>query len=185
MASSGPITPHNPTCSRSGVYRAARAGRVVRIARGIYMPSDGPPADWDLVEAATRRPEATVCLLSALAHHDLTDAIPHRLDVAIPRGTRRPATEQALTWHLFDGPTFETERTEMRIPNTDLTIGIYSAERCIADAYRLRSRIGYEIARDALKEWLRRGGKPGSLLKTAAALPRSKAPVARALEALA
>ena len=72
--------------SRSGLYRAARAGRLERIARGVYIPSDAPASDWDLVEAATRRSDATICLVSALAHHDLTDTIPDRLDVAIPRG---------------------------------------------------------------------------------------------------
>ena len=78
--------------SRSGLYRAARAGRLERIARGVYIPSDAPASDWDLVEAATRRSDATICLVSALAHHDLTDTIPDRLDVAIPRGARPPVT---------------------------------------------------------------------------------------------
>ena len=73
--------------SRSGFYRAARAGRYERIARGIYLPADAAAADWDWVEAATRRPDAMICLTSALAHHDLTDLIPAVLDVAIPRGS--------------------------------------------------------------------------------------------------
>lgn len=33
-------------------------------------------------------------------------------------------------------------------------IGIYSPERSIADAFRLRGEVGYELARDALREWL-------------------------------
>lgn len=85
--------------SRSGMYRAARAGRLERIAHGIYRPADAPPADLDRIEAATRRPDSTICLTSALAHHDLTDAIPDRLDIAIPRGSRTPAGRSAITWH--------------------------------------------------------------------------------------
>lgn len=61
--------------SRNALYREANAGRLQRIARGIYLPDDAP-ADWDQLEAATRRHDATICLTSALAHHDLTDAIP-------------------------------------------------------------------------------------------------------------
>lgn len=43
-------------------------------------------------------------------------------------------------------------------------IGIYSPERAIVDCFRLRSSVGYEIARDATKVWLRRGGKPAGLM---------------------
>jgi len=44
--------------------------------------------------------------------------------------------------------------------------------------------LGYELARDALKEWLRRGGKPAQLIQIASQLPRASGPVLRALEAL-
>lgn len=171
--------------SRSGLYRAAREGRLERIARGIYLPADASAADWDWIEAATRRPDATICLTSALAHHELTDAIPAALDVAIPRGSRTPASTGAIAWHQFDRATFEIDRDEIPIPGTDQLIGIYSPERSIADAFRLRGEVGYELAREALKEWLRRGGKPARLMEIASRLPRAKSPVLHALEMLA
>lgn len=170
--------------SRSALYRSVRAGRLDRIARGIYLPADASAADWDQLEAATRRTDATICLTSALAHHDLTDAIPAALDVAIPRGSRTPASTGAIAWHQFDRPTFEIGREQITIPGSDQTIGIYSAERSIADAFRLRGDVGYELARDALREWLRRGGKPARLIEIASRLPRAKSPVLHALEML-
>lgn len=170
--------------SRSGLYRAAREGQLERIARGIYVPADAPAADWDWIEAATRRRDTTICLASALAHHDLTDAIPAALDVAIPRGSRTPASTGAIAWHQFDRATFGIGREEIPIPGTDQSIGIYSPERSITDAFRLRGDVGYELARDALKEWLRRGGKPARLMEIASRLPRAKSPVLQALEAL-
>lgn len=182
-----PITPSTADqagLSRSGLYRGADAGKLVRIARGIYLHADAPATDWSMVEAATRRPHATICLASALAHHDLIDAIPATLDIAIPRGARPPATEQAITWHQFDAGTFELGRSEMRVEGAKVSIGLYSPERCIADAFRLRGQLGYEIARDSLKEWLRRGGKPSHLMQIALQLPRAKAPVLRALKTL-
>lgn len=182
-----PLTPNTAGragLSRSGLYRAARAGRVDRIARGIYLPAEAEAADWDWIEAATRRPEATICLASALAQHDLTDTIPAALDVAIPRGTRIPAGDSALAWRRFDRPTFEIGRDEIPIPGTDQVIGIYSADRSIVDAFRLRGEVGYELARDALKEWLRRGGAPTRLIDLASRLPRATSPVLHALEML-
>ena len=179
-----PSTAEQEGLSRSALYRGAQAGRYERIARGIYLPADAAAADWDLIEASTRRPDATICLTSALAHHDLTDAIPAALDVAIPRGSRIPAGGPSIAWHLFDRATFELGRDEIAIPGTDLTIGIYSPERSIADAFRLRGETGYEMARDALKEWLRRGGKPTRLIEITSRLPRATGPVLRALDAL-
>ncbi len=171
--------------SRSALYRAAREGRLERIARGIYLPSDAPAADWDWIESATRRPDATICLASALAHHDLTDVIPTVLDVAIPRGSRTPVSTGAIAWHQFDRASFNIGREEIPIPGADQTIGIYSPERSIVDAFRLRGEVGYELSREALKEWLRRGGKPARLMEIASRLPRAKSPVLHALEMLA
>lgn len=185
MAALTPSASARHGLSRSGLYRAAQDGRYNRIARGIYLPADAAAAEWDWLEAATRRADATICLISALAQHDLTDAIPTALDVAIPRGARIPATDSAIAWHSFDKATFTVGRNEIPIPGTKTMIGRYSAERSIADAFRLRGEIGYEIARDALKEWLRRGGKPARILEIATQLPRAKGPVLNALDALA
>lgn len=171
--------------SRSGLYRGADAGRFDRIARGIYLPADAPAADWDQIEAVTRRPDATICLTSALAHHDLTDVIPAALDVAIPRGARAPAGTGSIAWHHFDRATFDIGREQLVITGSDQMIGIYSPERSIADAFRLRGELGYELARDALREWLRRNGKPARLIEIAVRLPRAKRPVLDALEMLA
>lgn len=171
--------------SKSALYRAARSGRYDRIARGLYRDAEAPPADWDWIEAATRRPDATICLTSALHHYDLTDAIPDALDIAIPRGSRIPATESAIRWHLFARDTFEIGRETIQIPGTDQTIGIYTPERTIIDAFRLRGELGYELGRDALREWLRRGGKPAQLMAMANRLPRAKTPLMHAMEAFA
>lgn len=171
--------------SRSSLYRAASAGRMERIARGVYRPTDEPQADWDWLEASTRRPDATVCLTSALAHHDLTDVIPAALDVAIPRGARSPAGGAAIAWHHFDRATFDIGREQIVIPGTDQSIGIYSPERSIVDAFRLRGEVGYELGRDALKEWLDGGGQPARLMEVASPMPRAKSPILHALEMLA
>lgn len=179
-----PGTASRDGLSRSALYRGAREGRFERIARGIYLSADTAAADWDLIEAATRRLEATICLTSALAQHDLTDAIPAAWDIAIRRGARIPAGNSAIAWHSFDQATFELGRDHLMIPGTDLTIGLYSAERSIADAFRLRGAMGYEVARDALKEWLRRGGKPARLIEIAAQLPRATSPIMQALDVL-
>ncbi len=98
---------------------------------------------------------------------------PARIDLALPRGTRRPATSQTIQWHHFDGDTFTIGRSTTAIEGSDATVGLYSAERSIVDAFRLRSTVGYELGIEALRTWLRRRGShpPSSLLSIADALP--------------
>lgn len=170
--------------SRSTLYRRYHGGDLERVGRGLYISADARVADWDQAEAALLRPESTISLISALNHFGLTDQIPDALDVAIPRGTRSPVTSGAIRWRQFDRETFFLERSEITIAGTGESIGMYSAERTIADCFRMRASIGYEVPRDALKEWLRRGGKPADLMRIASMLPRSKAPVLQALDIL-
>ena len=184
MADNTPLRPGEHDMSRSAFYRRASSGEYNRISRGLYLPADAAAANWDWLEAASRHQQATICLTSALAHYDLTDEIPRALDVAIPRGTRAPATSSAIAWHHFAKETFNLGRSDIEIPGSELCIGIYSPERCIADAFRLRGDQGYELARDALREWLRRGGKPAELMEVATKLPRAKGPLLRTLEAI-
>ncbi len=162
------------TTPRAQLWAGERAGRYERIARGLYRPVDAPAVDWELVEAAARRHDATVCLTSALAYHNLIDDISEALDIALPRGARIPATKAAIRFHSFDAATFELGRELITIPGTDgLQIGIYSAERSITDAFRLRGQLGYETGVQALRAWLNRGGKPSTLAAFATSLPRS------------
>lgn len=105
-----------------------------------------------------------------------------RLDVApIPRGSRSPASTSAIAWHQFDRFTFEIGREQVAILGSDQTIWIYSPERSVVDAFRMRGEVGYELARDALREWLRRGGKPARLIEIASRLPRATSPVLQAV----
>ena len=52
-------------------HRALQRGDLERIAPGVYRKSDRTPADQDKLQAVALRPHATICLTSALAHHDL------------------------------------------------------------------------------------------------------------------
>lgn len=165
--------------------RLRESGAIERIGRGLYRRVDLPLANLDLIEIAARRPDATLCLTSALAHHGLIDAIPARIDVALPRGARLPRTEAPVAWHHFEAETFSLGRTELSIDGTDEGIGLYSPERSIVDAYRLRGLEGYEVASEALKNWLRRSGShPAALMAMAQRLPRASGPLRHALELL-
>lgn len=159
-------------------------GTIERIGRGLFEMAT-LDADADLIEAAFRSERATICLTSALARHGLTDEIPATIDLALPRGKRAPATSAPITWHQFDPRTFDLGREHLDV-GAGHRIGLYSAERSICDAFRLRHLEGSEQAIEALKRWLRRrGSQPSQLLAIAAEFgPRATEPIRSALQVL-
>lgn len=155
------------------LYRLIREGAVERIGHGLYRWTEADIEDLDLIEIAAASPLATLCLTTALARHDLTDEIPARIDVAVPRGTTMPKTTAPTTWHRFNAETFEIGRDLLPLVG-GLQIGLYGPERTIIDVYRLRHLEGLELGRDALKQWLRRrGAQPAALLRMAESFPRA------------
>lgn len=157
-------------------------GQVARISRGLYRRTDAGSADVDLLEIGLRSPRATIALTSALARYGLIDEIPPRIDIALPRGAHRPRFSAPVSLHLFDSTTFDIGREQMLISGTDRTIAIYSPERSIADAFRMRRSVGFEIPTEALKSWLTQSGsKPGQLMRLAERLPGGSGPLRDAL----
>jgi hypothetical protein len=107
-----------------------------------------------------------------LARHDLTDQIPDRIDVALPRSQRPPRLAALVRWHRFDETTYAIGRDEL-IVDDEVRIGLYSPERCIVDAFRPRHQLGEDLAIAALRRWLRRDGAvPAPLLEMARAISR-------------
>lgn len=90
-----------------------------------------------------------------------------------------------MRWHLFDARTFELGRERMATGDGTAMIGMYSAERSIVDAFRLRGTVGYEAGLEALKNWLGLPGhRPAALEQIAAELPQARGPLRLALSIL-
>lgn len=165
------------------VYDLLAAGKLERVGRGVYLqPGVIDERFVSLAAATTVRSEATLCLTSALAHHDLTDVIPFGTDIALPRGTRHPAGFEHVTWHSFATFTLGRETHEVA---PGVTVAIYSPERTIIDCFRLMHHVGSDAAHEALRRWLRRtGSTPARLLRVADSFPKAKSRLRLALEVL-
>lgn len=169
--------------SRRRLQHLQATGAVERIGRGLYRRTDEEPADYDLIEIAAKARQPTLCLLSALARHELTDIIPAVHDIAIPRDTWRPVVSAPVHWHQFDSATFEVGRVVIQLDDT-YTLGLYDAPRSIVDAFRLPRAVGPEIANEALRRWLRRGGKPADLMRLTQPFPAARPSLLHAMQVL-
>src|SRR3954447_10349302 len=166
------------------LYRLRDNHLIEPLGRGLYERTDLADGDQDLLAIVTRAPRATLCLRSALVRHGLIDDILAEIDIALPRGTRSPALDAPVSWHHFDAATFDLGREQIDL-GAERAIGLYSAQRCIADAFRLTGQEGPELGNEALRRWLRRrGSSPAALLKLAAKLPRAEASLRRSLQIL-
>jgi predicted transcriptional regulator of viral defense system len=176
--------------SKDRIYRLLASGEVERVGRGVFFrPEALDPAFVSLAGASVVRGEATLCLTSALAHHGLSDVIPFGADIALPRGTRRPAGFDHVTWHSFAAATFEVGRDKLTIPGESteegMSVAIYSAERTLVDTFRLMHQEGSEVGYEALRRWLgRRGSSPAALLRVAADFPKAEPRLRLALQVL-
>lgn len=90
------------------LYALRDAGEVIELSRGLFRFADAEGVTGiDLLTVSRRAPDGMICLVSALAHWDLTDEIPAAVDLAVPRGSSRPAINYPPTRvHLFDPRTF-------------------------------------------------------------------------------
>lgn len=123
----------------------------------------------DLMSVAARVPSGVVCLISGLAHHELTTQIPHAVDIALPRGAaKRRIDYPPVNFYWFSGPAFTSGLETHKVDGQ--TLRIYSPEKCVADIFKYRNRLGLDVALEALRNWrARRGANTERLLEQARA----------------
>ncbi len=151
--------------SRRTLYAMRDQKIIEQLSRGLYRLADlAPLATPDLVAVASRIPKGVVCLVSALAFHELTTQIPHAIDVAILQGSRPPRVEYPPTnIYYFSGSAFREGVETHKMDGVD--VRIYNPEKSIADIFKYRNKLGLDIALEALKTWRNQSGvKPDTLL---------------------
>ena len=156
--------------SRWRLYRMLDDGVVERISRGVYRLADMPAlGDPDLVTVATRVPGGVVCLVSALAFHDMTTEVPHEVYLAIRRGGKAPRIEHPpVRVFRFSSRAFNSGIETHELDG--MSVRIYSPEKSVADCFKYRYKLGLDVALEALRSWReRKGGSVEALLDQARA----------------
>ena len=135
------------------LYALRESGQIRQLSRGLYRLADLPPvSNPDLVIVARRLPQAVICLISALAFHELTTQVPHVVDIALPRGAERPSVDYPpLRAVWFSGLAWSEGIETHTIDGTP--VRIYSAAKSVADCFKYRNKIGLDVALEALKRY--------------------------------
>ncbi len=150
------------------LYAMKKDGWIEEISRGLYRLAQlREMQNPDLVAVSLRIPRGIICLLSALAYHDLTTQIPHKVDIAIPAGSERPRiVYPPIRIFWFTGRAFEEGIQAHKLDG--VPVRIYSPEKTIADCFKYRNKLGLDTPIEALKLYRRRRNRSvATLLKFA------------------
>ncbi|MGH7144153.1 MAG: type IV toxin-antitoxin system AbiEi family antitoxin domain-containing protein [Planctomycetota bacterium] len=142
----------------STLYALRDAGTIEPLTRGLYrLARLAPPADPDLAIVAGRIPQGVICLISALALHDLTTQIPHAVHLAIARTTRYPKlAHPPLEVYRFSKQPFEAGIETRDIGG--VSVRLYNAEKTLADCFKYRHKLGLDLVLEALKRYRSKRG---------------------------
>ncbi len=142
--------------TRYMLYSLRDKGVIERVSRGVYRLAELPTiSNPDLVTVSLRFPNAVLCLISALAYHDITTQIPHAVHVAVPRDSRAPS---------LDYPPIQAYRFSNTAYNSGIEIHqmdgaivkIYNPQKTLVDCFKFRNKIGMDVVLEALKLYKRR-----------------------------
>ena len=165
-------TAHTSKILKAGVhpralYAARDNGTLIEVARGVFRIASLPLTEPDLIAVVTRMPNAVLCLVTALHLHGFTSEIPRAVHVALPRGVH-PARMKypPLEVYHFSDVSFATGWSKRQVDG--VSVRVTTAAKSVADAFKFRSRVGLEVAIDALKQALgQRAVSPAEIDKMA------------------
>lgn len=137
--------------------RMTARGQIRRVGRGLYTGVEAAPsAHQTIIEVTKQVPKAVVCLLSALEIHEIGVQAPFEVWIALPAGTHAPrGVDTALRVTRLSGAAF-TEGIET-VKLDGAPVRVYNLAKTITDCFKLRSKVGLEVALEALREgWTQR-----------------------------
>ena len=130
------------------------AGLLHRLGRGLYRLAELPPLQYpDFVQVALRVPRGVICLISALAFHNLTTKIPHKVYIALPQTVSRPQINYPPLDFIWLSPNvYKAGIEEHQLDG--VSVSIYKKSKTVTDCFKFRNKVGKEVALEALKEYV-------------------------------
>lgn len=169
----------------SELQRLVADGVVEKVGPGLYRLAAAEPSEFEtLAMVASAVPGAIVCLLSALTLYGIGTQAPHEVWLALDRKARKPSRVPARVRIVrFSGAAL-SYGIETR-PILGVPVRVTSPARTIVDCFRYRSKIGLDVALEALRDALGTRTVTVDEISRAAEVLRARTVIAPYLEALA
>jgi predicted transcriptional regulator of viral defense system len=136
------------------IRKLLNEGIIEKVKPGLYKLVDMPiSAQQGMIDICLAMPKAIICLHSALSYYELTTTVPGIIMVALPRKNKPvkifyPPIQVFRFSDQYYYPGIEQIKTEFG------TLRIYEVEKTVVDCFRFRRKLGEDIAREGLKNYL-------------------------------
>lgn len=140
---------------RNYLGRLVERGQLQKLERGIYTAESLPASEHiSVLEVSRRVPKGVICLLSALAFHEIGTQVPSEVWIAIDVKAWAPRiTSPAVRIMRFSGKALHYDIQQKQVVGG--TIRVYSPAKTVADCFKFRNKIGTEVALEALRDCYR------------------------------
>jgi predicted transcriptional regulator of viral defense system len=137
------------------LQRMVRDGEIERLKHGLYRITEVEPNEFETIAmVCSAIPKGIVCLLSALRFHEIGTQAPPEVWIALDRTARKPAPMPARVRTVrFSEPMMSYGVQSTRI--LGVPVRITSPARTVVDCFRYRSKIGVDVAIEALRDVIR------------------------------
>jgi predicted transcriptional regulator of viral defense system len=137
--------------------RLVQRGQLVQPARGVYAVAGHEPTLHRSLAAVSKRiPRGVVCLISALAYHEIGTQLPSVVWLAINQRSR-PLVTKGLPVRIvrFSGRALTEGVQDHKIEGA--TVRVTNPAKTIADCFKFRNKVGLDVALEALRDaWRKR-----------------------------
>jgi predicted transcriptional regulator of viral defense system len=137
------------------LQRLVATGIVEKLGHGRYRLAQIEPNEFETIAmVCSAVPRGIVCLLSALRIHDIGTQSPHEVWIALDRKARKPTRLPAQVRIVrFSGQMLSYGIQTREV--LGVTVRITSPARTVVDCFRYRSKLGVDVALEALREAVR------------------------------
>lgn len=130
-----------------------------RVKRGLYRWRQYREECNEMVEVANIVPKGVFCLHTAINYYELSTYIPKEYNIAILRTMRKPGLPDypPIKVVYFSAERYYTGVSDIIID--DQKIPIYDLEKTVCDAVAYRNKLGIDIVREVMENYISRPDK--------------------------
>ena len=132
-----------------------KKGIIIKVKNGLYRLGNTPIiSNQSFIDLSCAVPEGVICLLSALSYYELTTFNPTIISMAIHRKSWRSKIKYPpVEFFYFSTKQFESGINKIVI--NGYKVRIYCREKTICDMFRYRNKLGLDVAKEGLSEYLK------------------------------
>lgn len=135
------------------IQKLLEASLIERVKTGWYRWCTD--FEHETVQVSKLIPDGVFCLFTAWAHHDLSNFVSPFYHIAIPKSKKIKLPEYPpIQLYYWDVHSYEIGITTVEIDG--VKVKMYDAEKCVCDAVKFRNKQGMDIAKEVVKNYLKR-----------------------------